>query len=162
VRTVLRAALAVVTGALLVTGTATALRLGQDGVLPVAGVAAPDAPPTWPVPVLPTDIADDPVDRPEPTAEPVRERTRAPEPTRARSRPTTPPPPPPTTAPVPTAELTTTTTVPEDGGGEGDPDGDGGAPTTGDGGDPEAGAGPDVDGPPIDGVVRRPCELLAC
>jgi hypothetical protein len=149
----LSAALAVLVGAVLVMGTTTALRLGRGGVLPVAGnVAVPDAPPTWPVPVLPTDIADDPVDLPEPTAEPVRERTRAPEPTRARSRTTTSPPPPATTAPDPTTEVPTTT-VPESGGGEGDPAEDGG-PTTAD--------APDEDGPPADGVVREACELLAC
>ena len=153
-RTILSAALAVLVGAVLVMGTTTALRLGRGGVLPVAGnVVVPDAPPTWPVPVLPTDIADDPVDLPEPTAEPVRERTRAPEPTRARSRTTTSPPPPATTAPVPTTEVPSTT-VPESGGGEGDPDEDGEPTTTAD--------APDEDGPPADGVVREACELLAC
>lgn len=155
-RTVLSAALAVVTGTLLVVGTTTALRLGQDGVLPVAGVAGPDAPPTWPVPVLPTDMAVEPDDRPAPTAEPVSERTRAPERTRVRSRTTTTPPPPPvTTATVPTTEATTTA-VPEDGGDEGDPSEDG-APTTDDADD-----APDEDGPPAGEVVPEPCELLAC
>lgn len=152
-RTVLSAALAVVTGTLLVVGTTTALRLGQDGVLPVAGVAGPDAPPTWPVPVLPTDIADEPEDPPAPTAEPVRERTRAPEPTRVRSRTTTTPPPPATTAPVPTTEVTTTA-VPEDD--EGDPAEEGGGP-----GD-DTGEGPVEDGPPTSGLLPEPCELLAC
>lgn len=145
-----------VTGALIVTGTTAALRLGQDGVVPVVGVAAPDAPPTWPVPVLPTDIADEPVDRPEPTAEPVRERTRAPERTRVRSRPTPPPPPPATTAPVPTTEVTTSAVPEDDGGDGGDPAEDGGSP-----GD-DAGDAPAEDGPPTGGVLPEPCELLAC
>ena len=159
-RTILSATLAVLVGAVLVMGTTTALRLGRGDVLPVAGnVAAPDAPPTWPVPVLPTDIADDPVDLPEPTAEPVRERTRAPERTRARSRTTTTQPPPPvTTEPVPTPATTTGPPVPVD---EGDaPTGDEGGPVPDGEGDP--GDGRDDDGPPIGGVVRDPCELLTC
>lgn len=159
-RTMLSAALAVLVGAVLVMGTTTALRLGRGDVLPVAGVAAPDAPPTWPVPVLPTDIADDPVDLPEPTAEPVRERTRAPEPTRARSRTTTTtqPAPPVTTEPVPTPATTTGTPAPDDDGGV--PAGDQDRPVPDAGADP--GDGRDDDGPPIGEVVRDPCELLAC
>lgn len=166
-RTVLSAALAVVTGALLVMGTTTALRLGQDDVLPVAGVAGPDAPPTWPVPVLPTDIADEPDDRSAATAEPVRERTRAPERTRVRSRTTTTRPPPATTAPVPTPDATTGAPVPDDDGA--DPAGDDGGPVPDGGGttgdrttDDGTGSGRDDDGPPVGGVVRDSCELLAC